>query len=222
MWVNACDCFLRSKCTTTAYKDLQSREDTRNAAWQRDGWDEIVYYTGQYLCNWWLLGLYWHNDAASIAWWHEEKRCYTFEKPLIEQMPPGKIRNFPQGRHLCTMHSAASLYGLVAVACKRSRSVCVHATNEPHYSSLWAYHDYLLWEVLTWLFWFASRCVCCIIHKPTKLYWCVTPFKPDPQVLNCIRLFWFYFCFFCLYWYLEMFSCYSSPQSLLFSTWNLE
>eukprot|EP00064_Thunnus_orientalis_P014306 superscaffoldBa00002465_g14348 len=28
-----------------AYKDLQSREDTRNAAWQRDGWDEVVYYT---------------------------------------------------------------------------------------------------------------------------------------------------------------------------------
>uniref|UniRef100_A0A7N6F6V0 NIPSNAP domain-containing protein n=1 Tax=Anabas testudineus TaxID=64144 RepID=A0A7N6F6V0_ANATE len=28
-----------------AYKDLLSREDTRNAAWQRDGWDEVVYYT---------------------------------------------------------------------------------------------------------------------------------------------------------------------------------
>lgn len=28
-----------------AYKDLQSRETTRNAAWQRDGWDEVVYYT---------------------------------------------------------------------------------------------------------------------------------------------------------------------------------
>ncbi|CAB1315770.1 unnamed protein product, partial [Coregonus sp. 'balchen'] len=28
-----------------AYKDLQSREDTRNAAWQHDGWDEVVYYT---------------------------------------------------------------------------------------------------------------------------------------------------------------------------------
>ncbi|XP_062261995.1 protein NipSnap homolog 2-like isoform X2 [Platichthys flesus] len=28
-----------------AYKDLQSREVTRNLAWQRDGWDEVVYYT---------------------------------------------------------------------------------------------------------------------------------------------------------------------------------
>uniref|UniRef100_A0A665TEE6 Protein NipSnap homolog 2-like n=1 Tax=Echeneis naucrates TaxID=173247 RepID=A0A665TEE6_ECHNA len=28
-----------------AYKDLQSREDIRNAAWQREGWDEVVYYT---------------------------------------------------------------------------------------------------------------------------------------------------------------------------------
>uniref|UniRef100_A0A671WWB1 Nipsnap homolog 2 n=1 Tax=Sparus aurata TaxID=8175 RepID=A0A671WWB1_SPAAU len=28
-----------------AYKDLQSREDTRNGAWQQEGWDEVVYYT---------------------------------------------------------------------------------------------------------------------------------------------------------------------------------
>ncbi|NP_001290996.1 protein NipSnap homolog 2-like [Esox lucius] len=28
-----------------AYKDLQSREETRNAAWRHDGWDEVVYYT---------------------------------------------------------------------------------------------------------------------------------------------------------------------------------
>ncbi|XP_053543848.1 protein NipSnap homolog 2 isoform X2 [Ictalurus punctatus] len=28
-----------------AYKDLQSREETRNAAWQHEGWDEAVYYT---------------------------------------------------------------------------------------------------------------------------------------------------------------------------------
>ncbi|XP_069470980.1 protein NipSnap homolog 2 [Ambystoma mexicanum] len=28
-----------------AYADLQSRDDTRNAAWQKDGWDECVYYT---------------------------------------------------------------------------------------------------------------------------------------------------------------------------------
>lgn len=31
----------------TAYKDLQSREDTRNGAWQQEGWDEVVYYTGE-------------------------------------------------------------------------------------------------------------------------------------------------------------------------------
>lgn len=30
-----------------AYKDLQSREDTRNGAWQQEGWDEVVYYTGE-------------------------------------------------------------------------------------------------------------------------------------------------------------------------------
>uniref|UniRef100_A0A665VHF8 NIPSNAP domain-containing protein n=1 Tax=Echeneis naucrates TaxID=173247 RepID=A0A665VHF8_ECHNA len=28
-----------------AYKDLQSRENTRNAAWQQEGWHEVVYYT---------------------------------------------------------------------------------------------------------------------------------------------------------------------------------
>uniref|UniRef100_A0A3B3CAW7 Nipsnap homolog 2 n=1 Tax=Oryzias melastigma TaxID=30732 RepID=A0A3B3CAW7_ORYME len=28
-----------------AYKDLQSREETRNGAWQQEGWHEAVYYT---------------------------------------------------------------------------------------------------------------------------------------------------------------------------------
>ncbi|XP_072909677.1 protein NipSnap homolog 2 [Hemitrygon akajei] len=28
-----------------AYKDLQSRDETRNSAWQKSGWDECVYYT---------------------------------------------------------------------------------------------------------------------------------------------------------------------------------
>lgn len=31
----------------SAYKDLQSREDTRNAIWQQEGWHEVVYYTGE-------------------------------------------------------------------------------------------------------------------------------------------------------------------------------
>ncbi|XP_058020493.1 protein NipSnap homolog 2 isoform X1 [Ahaetulla prasina] len=29
-----------------AYKDLQTREDIRNSAWHKPGWDELVYYTG--------------------------------------------------------------------------------------------------------------------------------------------------------------------------------
>uniref|UniRef100_A0A8C7YUU6 Nipsnap homolog 2 n=1 Tax=Oryzias sinensis TaxID=183150 RepID=A0A8C7YUU6_9TELE len=29
-----------------AYEDLQSREETRNGAWQQEGWHEAVYYTG--------------------------------------------------------------------------------------------------------------------------------------------------------------------------------
>ncbi|XP_070591222.1 protein NipSnap homolog 2 isoform X2 [Erythrolamprus reginae] len=28
-----------------AYKDLQTREDIRNSAWHKHGWDELVYYT---------------------------------------------------------------------------------------------------------------------------------------------------------------------------------
>ncbi|XP_042193684.1 protein NipSnap homolog 1 [Callorhinchus milii] len=28
-----------------AYRDLQSRDETRNSAWQKSGWDECVYYT---------------------------------------------------------------------------------------------------------------------------------------------------------------------------------
>ncbi|KAF6715780.1 NipSnap-like protein 2 [Oryzias melastigma] len=31
-----------------AYKDLQSRDETRNAAWQQEGWDEVVYYTDNF------------------------------------------------------------------------------------------------------------------------------------------------------------------------------
>lgn len=30
----------------SAYKDLQTREDIRNAAWHKHGWEELVYYTG--------------------------------------------------------------------------------------------------------------------------------------------------------------------------------
>lgn len=32
-----------------AYKDLQTREDIRNAAWHKHGWEELVYYTGTIL-----------------------------------------------------------------------------------------------------------------------------------------------------------------------------
>lgn len=39
----------------SAYKDLQSRENTRNAAWQRDGWDEVVYYTGWFQSDTFIL-----------------------------------------------------------------------------------------------------------------------------------------------------------------------
>jgi len=31
----------------TGYKDLQTRKETREAAWQRPGWDEVVQYTGE-------------------------------------------------------------------------------------------------------------------------------------------------------------------------------
>lgn len=31
---------------STGYKDLQTRKETREAAWQRPGWDEVVQYTG--------------------------------------------------------------------------------------------------------------------------------------------------------------------------------
>ena len=33
----------------TAYEDLQTRKETREAAWQRPGWDECVAYTGKVL-----------------------------------------------------------------------------------------------------------------------------------------------------------------------------
>lgn len=30
-----------------AYESLQSREETRNSAWRKEGWDVNVYYTGK-------------------------------------------------------------------------------------------------------------------------------------------------------------------------------
>lgn len=33
-----------------AYKDLQTRKETREAAWTRPGWDECVAYTGTVCC----------------------------------------------------------------------------------------------------------------------------------------------------------------------------
>ena len=31
----------------TAYESLESREETRNSAWLKEGWDSNVYYTGR-------------------------------------------------------------------------------------------------------------------------------------------------------------------------------
>ncbi len=38
---------MRFDVLIAAYKDLKSREETRNGAWQQEGWDEVVYYTGE-------------------------------------------------------------------------------------------------------------------------------------------------------------------------------
>lgn len=43
-----------------AYKDLQSREDTRSGAWQQEGWDEVVYYTGE-AKGWWTRAGDWKS-----------------------------------------------------------------------------------------------------------------------------------------------------------------
>lgn len=54
----------RARVFPTAYKDLQSREETRNAAWRKRGWDQNVYYTGEYfLCE---SGL-WETPRRSSA-----------------------------------------------------------------------------------------------------------------------------------------------------------
>lgn len=45
-----------------AYKDLQSREDTRNGAWQQEGWDEVVYYTGEQIKKK-------KNPFLNTKWW---------------------------------------------------------------------------------------------------------------------------------------------------------
>lgn len=57
---------------SSAYKDLQTREDIRNAAWHKPGWDELVYYTGNLL-------------TASECWQHHpfcsSVRCTMIKSP---------------------------------------------------------------------------------------------------------------------------------------------
>lgn len=49
-----------------AYKDLQSREDTRSGAWQQEGWDEVVYYTGE-AKGWWTRAGDWNSVVCRTA-----------------------------------------------------------------------------------------------------------------------------------------------------------
>lgn len=79
-----------------AYKDLQSREDTRNGAWQQEGWDEVVYYTGEQTkrsftkhkvmmettkpCDWLVLS----NNISNISVWSIAKRTLDYEDMLYQ------------------------------------------------------------------------------------------------------------------------------------------
>lgn len=57
-----------------AYKDLQTREDIRNAAWHKPGWDELVYYTG--------------NPLTSLECWGQTLSCATLSAP--QHIPLGE------------------------------------------------------------------------------------------------------------------------------------
>lgn len=57
-----------------AYKDLQTREDIRNAAWHKPGWDELVYYTG--------------NPLTSPECWGQTSGCATLSAP--QHIPLGE------------------------------------------------------------------------------------------------------------------------------------
>lgn len=57
-----------------AYKDLQTREDIRNAAWHKPGWDELVYYTG--------------NPLTPLECWGQTLGCATLSAP--QHIPLGE------------------------------------------------------------------------------------------------------------------------------------
>ncbi|KAK2498980.1 hypothetical protein MC885_015427 [Smutsia gigantea] len=66
-----------------AYKNLQTREDIRNAVWHKHGWEELVYYTGNILISikhFFLLILL-------VYIFHPEANIYIFfNVPLIQEM----------------------------------------------------------------------------------------------------------------------------------------
>ncbi|KAI4884324.1 hypothetical protein NFI96_026206 [Prochilodus magdalenae] len=76
-----------------AYKDLKSRESTRNAAWQHEGWNEVVYYTGNftasiaaavfyYLVCLTLLSLFMRNDAGLL----HSRSSQTPHNPILQRV----------------------------------------------------------------------------------------------------------------------------------------
>lgn len=72
---------------SAAYKDLQSREDTRNGAWQQEGWDEVVYYTGMEGFGQLLQGPAQHAfTRVRIRTLRVQTLLLVFPVPLIQHM----------------------------------------------------------------------------------------------------------------------------------------
>lgn len=68
-----------------AYKDLQTREDIRNAAWHKPGWDELVYYTG--------------NPLTPLECWGQTLGCAILSAP--QHIPLGEKVLYLGGNRVC-------------------------------------------------------------------------------------------------------------------------
>lgn len=83
-----------------AYKDLQSREDTRSGAWQQEGWDEVVYYTGE-AKGWWTRAGDWNSvwEPRTLQDW----RSLLPSRNLLLWLINIKMHFGPGGHHYATL-----------------------------------------------------------------------------------------------------------------------
>lgn len=87
-----------------AYKDLQSREDTRSGAWQQEGWDEVVYYTGE-AKGWRTRAGDWNSvwEPRTLQDWRSLLAFFLPSRNLLLWPINIKMHFGPGGHHYATL-----------------------------------------------------------------------------------------------------------------------